>query len=63
MAFIALWLGVASAHGLKGLRTLILPVIYICVVILGFVIIYSTSAGLTLSIETLEIDFGLIPPQ
>ncbi len=63
LAFIALWLGVASAHGLKGLRTLILPVIYICVVILGFVIIYSTSAGLTLSIETLEIDFGLIPPR
>jgi hypothetical protein len=63
LAFLALWLGVASAHGLKGWRTLVLPVIYLCVVILGFVIIYSTSAGFTLSIETLEIDFGLLPPR
>ena len=62
IAFIAIWTGVSTAHNLKGWRTLVLPVVYILVAISGFVIFFSVIGGLTLAIESLGIDFGLLPP-
>jgi uncharacterized membrane protein YvlD (DUF360 family) len=62
LAFFAVWIGAATAHNLKGWRTLILPIFYVMVILLGIVVMYSVIGGFTLSIESLGIDFGLIPP-
>jgi len=62
LAFFAVWIGAATAHNLKGWRTLILPIFYVMVILLGIVVMYSVIGGFTLSLESLGIDFGLIPP-
>jgi len=62
LVFIAIWIGVSTAHDLKGWRTLILPVVYVLVAIVGFVIINSIFGGFGLTIESLAIDFGLLSP-
>ena len=59
LVFIGVWTGVATAHSLKGWRSLILPIVYILVFLLGYVIIYTVYGGLTLTLESLAIDFGL----
>ena len=59
LVFIGVWIGVATAHHLKGWRSLILPVVYILVFLLGFVIIYTVYGGLSLTLESIAIDFGL----
>ncbi len=59
LVFIGVWTGVATAHNLKGWRSLILPIVYILVFLLGFVIIYTVIGGLTLTLESLAVDFGL----
>ena len=59
LVFIAVWTGVTIAHHLKGWRTLILPVVYILVFLLSIVILYSLSSGLSLTLESLAVDFGL----
>jgi hypothetical protein len=61
LIIIAVWTGVATAHDLKGWRTLILPIVYILMFLLGLVIIYTVLGGLSLTIETLGIDIGLLP--
>ena len=62
LVFIAMWIGVAIAHKLKSWRTLILPIVYIMVFLLSFVIIYTVIGGLTLALESLGIDLGLLSP-
>jgi hypothetical protein len=62
LVFIAVWIGVATANNLKSWRTLILPIVYIIVFLLSFVIIFSVIGGLTLVLESLGIDFGLLSP-
>jgi hypothetical protein len=59
LVFIGVWTGVATAHNLKGWRSLILPIIYVLVFLLGFVIIYTVIGGLNLTLESLAIDIGL----
>jgi hypothetical protein len=59
LVFVGVWTGVATAHNLKGWRSMILPIIYILVFLLGIVIIYTVYGGLTLTLESLAIDFGL----
>jgi len=61
LGFLTVWIGVATAHNLKGWRTLILPLIYFLVLAAGIVVIYTVFSGFTLSIESLAIDFGLLP--
>jgi hypothetical protein len=55
--FIAMWIGVASAHELKGWKTVILPVVYILVAVVGLVIIISVFGGLKLTIGSITIGF------
>jgi len=62
LVFIAIWIGASTALDLKGWRTLILPVVYILVAAVGFVVIISIVGGVELTIESLGIDFGLLPP-
>jgi len=62
LVFIAVWIGASTALDLKGRRTLILPVVYILVAVVGFVVIISIVGGVELTIESLGIDFGLLPP-
>lgn len=62
LVFIAVWMGTATAHDLKGWRTLILPIVYVLVAISGLVIIISVFGSFSLTIESLGIDFGLLSP-
>ena len=62
LVFIAIWIGASTALDLKGWRTLILPIVYILVAVVGFVVIVSIIGGVELTIESLGIDFGLLPP-
>ena len=62
LVFIAVWIGASTALDLKGWRTLILPIVYTLVAIVGFVVIVSILGGVELTIESLGIDFGLLPP-
>jgi hypothetical protein len=59
LAFLATWIGVAIASELKGFRTIILPVVYLLVFVVGFVVIYSVSGGLSVTLDALQMDFGL----
>jgi hypothetical protein len=62
LVFIAVWIGAATAHNLRSWRTLVLPIVYIVVFLLSFVIIYSVIGGLTLTLESLGAEFGLFSP-
>jgi len=53
--FIAMWIGVSSAHELKGWKTVILPVVYILVAFAGIVIILSVFGGFKLTIGSIKI--------
>jgi hypothetical protein len=61
LVFFAVWIGTATAHRIKGWRTLVLPIIYILVIITGIVILNTTISGFVLSLESLAIEFGLLP--
>ena len=61
LAFFAVWIGAATAHDLKGWRTIVLPIVSFLVIALGIVIVYVIFGGFELSIESLAIDFGLLP--
>jgi uncharacterized membrane protein YvlD (DUF360 family) len=60
IVFIAVWIGASTALSLKGWRTIILPIVYILVAVVGFVVIISIMGGVELTIESLGIDFGLL---
>jgi uncharacterized membrane protein YvlD (DUF360 family) len=62
LVFIAVWIGVATAHQLKGWRSLVLPIAYILVFLLSVVIINTVLGGLTLTLESIGVYLGLIPP-
>ena len=62
IVFIGIWTGVSIAHGLKGWRSFILPIVYIISGVMGLLIFYTVKNGFSLAVETMEIDFGLIPP-
>jgi uncharacterized membrane protein YvlD (DUF360 family) len=61
LAFFAVWIAAATAHDLKSWRTLIIPVVNVLVLLAGFVILYTVFGGFMLSLNSLAIDFGLLP--
>jgi len=61
LIFFAVWMGVATAHKLKGWRSLVFPLVYLLVFTLGIFILSTLFEGFVLSFEALGIDFGLLP--
>lgn len=61
VAFFALWIGAAAAHGIKGWRTVLLPVIAFAVWAVTIVVLFSLVAGVDVAVESLTGLFGLAP--
>lgn len=59
LAFFGVWIGTAAAHQLKGWRTVLLPVIFIAVMVVGEVFILSVIGGTAVTFDVLLINFGL----
>ena len=61
LTFFAVWIGVATAHELRGWRTFLLPVIYLLSLAIGFISLIAFISGTGFAFETLMSDFGLMP--
>jgi uncharacterized membrane protein len=61
LAFVGVWLGTATAHELRGFRTLVLPVIYILVIVVSVFFISTILAGAALETSDLLTLFGWTP--
>jgi uncharacterized membrane protein YvlD (DUF360 family) len=61
LSLFAGWIAVAEAHRLRGWRTLILPVLYLLILILGVLALGGVISGLELTFEALGQRFGLLP--
>jgi len=59
LAVIGTWVGTAAAQELKGWRTILLPVLFIIVAIIGSVFMESVIEGAAITIERLLAEFGL----
>ena len=58
LAVIGTWVGTAAAQELKGWRTILLPVLFIIVFIIGSVFLESVIEGAALTIEGLLVELG-----
>ncbi|MEA3441672.1 MAG: phage holin family protein [Chloroflexota bacterium] len=61
LALVALWMGVSEAHELRGWRSLLIPIGAILVFALTIFILGTLSQGFVITIDSLGMDFGLIP--
>ncbi len=59
LAFFGVWLGTSAAHGLKGWRTLLLPVVYIITIVVTVYFLSAVVQGTVLTIDGLLYDFGV----
>jgi uncharacterized membrane protein YvlD (DUF360 family) len=59
--FFGIWMGVSTAHELRGWRTLLLPVIYLATMIITVVFLVAVFEGTAFAIENLLQDIGLQP--
>lgn len=59
MTLFGVWIGTSSAHGVRGRRTLVLPVIYLISFVIGLVFLFAVIQGTGFAIDNLLIDFGL----
>jgi hypothetical protein len=59
LALFGTWVGIATAHELRGWRTILLPVIYLVVFGVGVFFLFAAIQGTALTIDNLLIDFGL----
>ena len=63
LAFFGVWIGVSTAHELRGWRTLLLPVIFIATTVITVVFLAGVIEGTTFAIDSLLQDFGIAPGQ
>jgi hypothetical protein len=59
LAFFGVWIGTATAHQLKGWRTLVLPVVFLAVLIVGIVFLMSVVRGTAFALNEILIQLGL----
>lgn len=59
LVFVATWLGVAQAHGIRGWRTLLLPVLGIALVFVVFAVLALLLSGAALTLDNMLRIFGL----
>ena len=55
------WLAVTEAHQFRGWRTLLFPMLYFAVVIVGGIVLLNLSGGFSTALETLMSQFGFLP--
>jgi len=58
LAVFGVWLGVSEANGLRGWRTLLLPLVYLVVFIVGVVFILAAIQGAGLALDSIAAFFG-----
>ena len=61
LTFFGVWIGTATAHELKGWRTLLLPVIYIATTVITVYFLVGVIEGTVFALENLLQDFGVQP--
>jgi len=61
ISFFGTWIGTATAHKLRGLRTLLLPVVYAVVVYVGVAFVGSILSGTTFAIHAILAQIGWTP--
>jgi uncharacterized membrane protein YvlD (DUF360 family) len=58
MEFLGVWLGTAQAHGLRGWRTLLLPIAYVLMVLAITVAVVILLGGTAITIDSIRQDLG-----
>jgi hypothetical protein len=58
MGVLAIWIGAATAHNLKGWRAALFPLIAIAVYVLGFMLIAALLGGAQFTLQSLFADLG-----
>ncbi|MEJ2711019.1 MAG: YIP1 family protein, partial [Anaerolineales bacterium] len=61
VGFFGTWVGTATAHELRGLRTLLLPVLYVVIVVVGFVFMLNVLEGSAFAIQGILTQLGWTP--
>ena len=59
MGFLTTWLGVATAHEVRGWRTALLPILAVLVTIIGSAIVSILLSGASYTVDAILIDLGL----
>jgi hypothetical protein len=60
LVFLGIWVGVSSAHELKGWRTFVLPVIYLVVAVVSFVFLVAILEGIQFTATYVFAQLGLV---
>ena len=58
LTVIGTWIGTATAHELKGWRTILLPIIFLVVVVVSVAFMESVIEGTAVTVDKLIVDFG-----
>jgi hypothetical protein len=61
LSFFGVWIGVATAHALKGWRNVVLPVVALVVTVVTLFVIARLVAGAELTLTSLGQELGLLP--
>jgi len=61
VGFFGMWVGAATAHKLRGLQTLLLPVLYVVILVIGVVFLQSIFEGTTFAIQGILLQLGWNP--
>jgi hypothetical protein len=61
VSILAVWLGAAEAHGLRGWRTVVFPLVMIVVTIVGLAATDVVMGGATLTLQAMAHSLGLAP--
>jgi hypothetical protein len=61
LTLVGVWIGVATAHELKGWRSIVLPLIYIVVFGISIMFIMAVMRGVDFALSSLLADIGWVP--
>jgi len=61
LALFGIWIGTATAHELKGWRTILLPLVYVATLVIAVVFLVAVIEGTIFTADGLLQDLGLIP--
>lgn len=61
LAIVAVWVGMITAHKLRGWRTLLIPVVYILIIGVTVVFLTAIVQGITVSLQAILSEFGWNP--
>jgi uncharacterized membrane protein YvlD (DUF360 family) len=61
LSLFVVWLGLSEAHQVRGWRTVLMPVLYLTLFVVGAALAITLLSGLSVAVETLLSAFGLRP--